>query len=34
LATLFAKATDVIQHIDTDLTLRGLLLIHNRNAGR
>jgi len=34
LATLFAKASDVIEHIDTDLTLRGLLLIHNRNAGR
>jgi len=34
LATLFAKATDVIEHIDSDLTLRGLLLIHNRNAGR
>lgn len=34
LATLFAKATDVIEHIDPDLTLRGLLLIHNRNAVR
>jgi type III pantothenate kinase len=31
LAPLFAKATPVIQHIDPDLTLRGLLLIHQRN---
>jgi type III pantothenate kinase len=32
LATLFARATSVIEHIDPDLTLRGLLLIHNRNT--
>jgi type III pantothenate kinase len=31
LATLFARATDAIQHIDGDLTLRGLRLIHQRN---
>lgn len=33
LAVLFAKATNVIEHIDADLTLRGLLLIHKRNSG-
>ena len=33
LAPLFANATDVIQHIDPDLTLRGLLEIHRRNSG-
>ncbi|HYD30155.1 MAG TPA: type III pantothenate kinase [Azospirillaceae bacterium] len=32
LAVLFARATNVIQHIDGELTLRGLLLIHQRNA--
>ena len=32
LANLFASATDVIQHIDKDLTLRGLLEVHRRNA--
>ncbi|CAK0763921.1 Type III pantothenate kinase [Azospirillaceae bacterium] len=32
LAGLFAKATFVINHIDGDLTLRGLLLIHQRNS--
>jgi type III pantothenate kinase len=31
LAPLFAEATPVIQHIDADLTLRGLLLVHQRN---
>lgn len=31
LAVLFAKATQVIQHIDGELTLRGLRLIHQRN---
>ncbi|MBI5165089.1 MAG: type III pantothenate kinase [Magnetospirillum sp.] len=33
LAPLFADATPVIHHLDPDLTLRGLLLIHRRNAG-
>jgi type III pantothenate kinase len=33
LASLFAAATPVIQHIDPQLTLRGLMLIHRRNAG-
>jgi type III pantothenate kinase len=32
LAPLFAKATPAIEHIDHDLTLRGLLLIHQRNS--
>lgn len=32
LAPLFAKATAVIEHIDADLTLRGLLLVHKRNT--
>ncbi len=32
LATLFAKATPFIEHTDQDLTLRGLLQIHKRNA--
>lgn len=32
LAPLFAKATPVIEHIDNDLTLRGLLQIHQRNT--
>lgn len=31
LAPLFAQATSVIEHIDDDLTLRGLQLIHQRN---
>ncbi|CAK0758072.1 Type III pantothenate kinase [Azospirillaceae bacterium] len=31
LAVLFARATPVIQHIDSDLTLRGLMLIYQRN---
>ncbi|MEK9722708.1 MAG: type III pantothenate kinase [Rhodospirillaceae bacterium] len=33
LAPLFAEATDVIREADPDLTLRGLLTIHRRNAG-
>ena len=32
LAPLFAEATSVIEHIDHDLTLRGLLQVHQRNA--
>jgi len=32
LAPLFAEATSVIKHIDADLTLRGLLLVHERNS--
>lgn len=32
LAVLFAKATNVIEHVDRDLTLRGLRLIHQRNT--
>jgi len=31
LATLFAESTDVIQHTDSDMTLRGLLAIYKRN---
>lgn len=31
LSSLFSKSTDVIQHSDTDLTLRGLLAIYKRN---
>ncbi|WP_028880108.1 type III pantothenate kinase [Terasakiella pusilla] len=31
LSSLFAKSTDVIQHSDTELTLRGLLAIYKRN---
>ena len=31
LATLFSRATPVIDHVDTELTLRGLVLIHQRN---
>jgi type III pantothenate kinase len=31
LAVLFARATPVIDHVDAELTLRGLVLIHNRN---
>ncbi|MBT6136746.1 MAG: type III pantothenate kinase [Rhodospirillaceae bacterium] len=31
LAPLFAKSTDVIQEVDPDVTLRGLVLIHERN---
>lgn len=32
LAPLFREATDIINHLDPDLTLRGLLEIHRRNA--
>lgn len=32
LAPLFAEATKVIEHIDPDLTLRGLLQVHKRNS--
>jgi len=32
LAPLFMEAIDVIQHLDPDLTLRGLLEIHRRNV--
>jgi type III pantothenate kinase len=31
LAPLFAEATKVIEHIDADLTLRGLVAVHRRN---
>lgn len=34
LAALFNRHTDVIQHLDPDLTLRGLLQIYDRNTGR
>lgn len=34
LAVLFAKATDVIQHTDSDLTLRGLRLIYEHNRSK
>lgn len=33
LAPLFAESTPVIQRLDPDLTLRGLLEIHRRNSG-
>lgn len=33
LAVLFARATPVIEHVDDDLTLRGLRLIYERNKG-
>jgi type III pantothenate kinase len=32
LAPLFAEATKVIEHIDADLTLRGLVAVHRRNS--
>ncbi|MEM8792108.1 MAG: type III pantothenate kinase [Pseudomonadota bacterium] len=31
LSPLFARSTDIIKHVDTDLTMRGLVLIHNYN---
>ena len=34
LAPLFAEATEAIQHLDLDLTLRGLAEIHRRNLAR
>jgi type III pantothenate kinase len=33
LAPLFAEGTDVIEELDTDLTLRGLAELHRRNTG-
>ncbi len=32
LAPLFAEATKVIEHIDADLTMRGLVAVHQRNT--
>ncbi len=32
LANLFYKQTSVIDHLDPDLTIRGLIQIHARNA--
>ncbi|UUX50242.1 type III pantothenate kinase [Nisaea acidiphila] len=32
LAAIFADCTPAIQHVDDEITLRGLLLIHERNA--
>lgn len=32
LAPLFAEATTVIEHIDPDLTMRGLVAVHERNS--
>ena len=32
LAPLFAKGTPVIEHVDADLTIRGLLEVHRRNT--
>jgi len=34
LAPLFAEATQAIQHLDRELTMRGLLSIHRRNTGK
>ena len=34
LANLFHKQTSVIDHLDPDLTIRGLILIYDRNAGK
>ena len=34
LATLFHNATEVIEHVDRDLTIRGLLEIYQKNANR
>jgi type III pantothenate kinase len=34
LAALFQKQIAVIDHVDPDLTINGLMLIHARNAGR
>ena len=33
LAPLFADASPAIEHLDPDLTMRGLFAIHRRNAG-
>ena len=32
LTPLFAKGTPVIEHVDPDLTIRGLLEVHRRNT--
>jgi type III pantothenate kinase len=32
LANLFHKQTTSIDHLDPDLTIRGLIMIHKRNA--
>jgi type III pantothenate kinase len=32
LAPMFAEATSLFDHIDRDLTIRGLVLIHRRNT--
>ena len=32
LANLFHRQTTAIDHLDPDLTIRGLILIHARNA--
>jgi type III pantothenate kinase len=34
LANLFYKQTNVIDHLDPDLTIRGLILIHAKNASK
>ncbi|HUT48046.1 MAG TPA: type III pantothenate kinase [Alphaproteobacteria bacterium] len=34
LAPLFAEATQAIQHLDRELTMRGLLSIHRRNTAK
>ena len=34
LSSLFASGTSEIEHVDEDLTLRGLIEIHRRNVGR
>lgn len=31
---VFAQATPMIHHVDNELTMRGLLLVHQRNKGR
>jgi len=33
LANLFHRQTQAIDHLDPDLTIRGLVLVHKRNAG-
>jgi type III pantothenate kinase len=34
LASLFTKQVDTIEHYDPDLTIRGLVIVHARNARR
>jgi type III pantothenate kinase len=34
LANLFYRQTNVIDHLDPDLTIRGLILIHAKNAAK